>query len=69
MPMNLVQWEIDVEADSPHAAAQHAMVIQKRPDSTATVFDVIEHDGDGEAIRVDLLESAGERSDGKQTSK
>ena len=41
-------------ADSPEAAAQAAWDMMRDPDSTANVFDVIEADGSGEAVRVDL---------------
>lgn len=56
MPGFLVQWEIDVEADTPLEAAQQAFNLMRLPDTTTTVFDVIEHDSDGEAERIDLLE-------------
>lgn len=37
-----VHWEIDVEAESPTAAARQALTIQRDPNSTANVFDVCE---------------------------
>ncbi|NQT93236.1 MAG: hypothetical protein HQ559_10780 [Lentisphaerae bacterium] len=52
-----VCWEIDVDADSPHEAAQKALTIQRKTDSTATVFDVT--DEAGETVRVDLDEDDG----------
>ena len=54
MPMKRVRWEIDVEADNPTEAAQKAQAIQRKPDSTATVFDVT--DEKGQTVRVDLDE-------------
>ena len=57
MPRYLVQWEIDIEgADSPEDAARQAFAYIQRPGTSANVFDVIEHDSNGEAIRVDLDE-------------
>jgi hypothetical protein len=35
-----VRWEIDIEAESPEAAADRARAIQLDPSSIATVFDV-----------------------------
>lgn len=55
MPRYLVGWEIDIEdAVSHEDAARQAFVIMQRPNTSATVFDVIEHDTKGEAVRVDL---------------
>ncbi len=51
-----VEWVIDIEAESPEDAARQALAIQRKPDSTATVFDVVEYDTDGESVRVDLGE-------------
>lgn len=48
-----VRWEIDVYADSPRHAAQQAIDVQRRSDSTATVFEVTGPDGVSETI--DLL--------------
>lgn len=55
MPEYHVLWKVDVEADSPEEAARQARTMQVRPGTTATVFDVIEGDSDGDAVRVDLL--------------
>jgi hypothetical protein len=57
-----VYWEIDVEADTVKEAAQKALAIQRRPDSTATVFDVT--DESGETVRVDLDEDPVEAASG-----
>ncbi|GAT02504.1 hypothetical protein [Mycolicibacterium fortuitum] len=35
-----VEWTIDIEAASPEQAARQALVIQRGPDSIATVFEV-----------------------------
>jgi len=53
-----VTWEIDVfDAASPRDAAQKAFDIMRKPDTTATVFHVIEHDdASGDYTSVDLLE-------------
>jgi hypothetical protein len=47
-----VTWEIDINADSPRDAACKAQEIQRRPDSTATVFEV--ERPDGSVVTVDL---------------
>ncbi|WP_327100285.1 hypothetical protein OIE68_16840 [Nocardia vinacea] len=52
MPEYYVRWEIDVSADDPLSAAFAAFDIYRAPDSTTTVFDVIEPDG--HTYRVDL---------------
>lgn len=57
----LVTWEIEVDADSPRDAAQRALDMQRDPDSTATVFGVVEFDTDGDTTTIDL--SADEDSD------
>jgi len=52
-----VSWEIDVEADSPREAAEKALEIQKRPDSTATVFRVLSsHENNGPYAFADFAE-------------
>lgn len=51
MPSYRVVWEIDAEADTPREAAEWALSIQRKPGSSAVVFDV--HDGT-ETTRVDL---------------
>ena len=51
-----VSWEIDIDADSPRGAAEKARAIQRDPESLATVFDVIEMDGDT-IQRIDLEEA------------
>lgn len=40
-----VRWEIDLDADSAHAAATEALAIQRDSESIATVFDVREPNG------------------------
>ncbi|HEV3458099.1 MAG TPA: hypothetical protein VHG32_16150 [Thermoanaerobaculia bacterium] len=40
MPTYLVTWRIDIEADTPEEAALAALAIQRKPDSTAVVFEV-----------------------------
>jgi hypothetical protein len=48
-----VNWKIDIEAESPVEAARQALEIHQDPNSTATVFDV--YDGQGNYTRIDLL--------------
>lgn len=36
-----VMWEIDIEAEDPDEACRRALEIQRDPESTATVFQVI----------------------------
>jgi len=50
----VVEWTIDIDAETPEQAARRALEIQRNPESHAVVFDVISHDG--EITRVDLLE-------------
>ena len=52
--MMRVRWEIDIDADSPVEAARAALAIQRRPESIATVFVVI--DPNGHETTVDLQE-------------
>lgn len=47
----LVEWSIDIEADSPEEAARQALEIQRNPASIATVFRVY---GDFDEETVDL---------------
>jgi len=49
-----VTWEIEVDTETPREAAEKALAIMRRPDSTATVFDVT--DQTGETHHVDLME-------------
>ena len=49
-----VEWIIEVQAENAEDAARQALAIQRDRKSMATVFDVIEADGSGEAERVDL---------------
>lgn len=54
MPSYRVTWEIDIDADTPRAAAEQALGIQRRAGSSATVFDCI--DEKGVTHRIDLDE-------------
>ena len=42
MPEYLVNWAIEINADSPEAAAEEALRIHRDKDSYATVFEVNE---------------------------
>ena len=53
MPTYLVTWEIDIDADSPREAAEKALAIQRNPESTATVFQVLEQDTENDTETID----------------
>jgi hypothetical protein len=53
MPSYIVTWSIDIEADTPEHAAVAALAIQRNPESTAVVFEIIDRAG-GHATTVDL---------------
>jgi hypothetical protein len=53
MPDYLVTWHIDIEADTPEDAALAAVAVQRRPDSTAVVFEVRDKKS-GVATTIDL---------------
>jgi hypothetical protein len=40
MPEYLVEWAIEIDADSPEDAARKALAIQRDPESIATTFHV-----------------------------
>jgi len=50
-----VQWEIDLEADSPEEAAREALRIQRNPESIATVYEIFNDEG-AHIMRVDITE-------------
>lgn len=50
-----VQWEIDLEADSPEEAAREALRIQRNPESIATVYEIFTDEG-VHITRVDITE-------------
>jgi hypothetical protein len=58
-----VIWEIDICAANPQEAAKQAREMQIAAGSTATVFDVI--DEDGEKTQVDLLEQEEQENSAK----
>lgn len=56
-----VRWEIDIEAVDATSAARKAWTIQHRSESSATFFEVVEHDGSGppnwdRATEIDLFD-------------
>ena len=55
-----VIWSIDIEAGSPREAAREAQRIQRDPNSTANVFDVIPSDEDSVVIDLDEPEGEGQ---------
>lgn len=54
MPDYVITWEIELTAETPVAAAQQALAIQRDPDSLATVFSV--YSEQGAPITIDLLD-------------
>ena len=53
-----VEWAIDIfDVSTPEEAAREARNSQTRSGTTATVFDVYEHDADKMPVRVDLIET------------
>lgn len=63
MARYFVTWEIDIEDATSHEdAARQAFAYMQRPGTTTTVFDVTEHDTNGEARRIDLTELDEERA-------
>jgi hypothetical protein len=57
MKRYLVRWEIEVEAEEAAQAADEALDMQRDLESTATVFEIFERDGDelGARTIVDAL--------------
>lgn len=49
----LVEWRIEIDAESEEDAARRALEIQRTPGSTATVFHVTNEEGD-EPVVIDL---------------
>jgi hypothetical protein len=57
-----VVWVIDVPGgDGPVAAAQEALMIQRDPDSLATIFDVIDHRRNRKLVDLSALDSPTQR--------
>ena len=63
MPSYLVEWTIDIEADTAEEAARAALAIHRDPDSIATVFQV--RRGDSPAVTFDLGEIDAQREAGR----
>lgn len=53
-----VCWTIDLEADSPQAAAEKALAIQRNNLSAATIFEIFGPDCPVEGFEVDLSSAA-----------
>lgn len=62
MPSYKIAWYIDVEADTPEEAAEEALGMQRDPESTATIFTVIDCETD-KAICYDAVEKMQFESD------
>ena len=54
MPSYLVEWLIDIDADTPEEAAVQALIAQRDPQSTATFFTVTDEDGVRHNIDLEL---------------
>ena len=52
----MVVWEVQVEAESPEAAARTAIAMQRNPESTATVFEVFPQVGSATTIDLDEID-------------
>jgi hypothetical protein len=52
MKRYLVRWEVEVEAEEAVQAADEALVMQRDLESTATVFEVFEREGDDLGVRM-----------------
>jgi hypothetical protein len=55
MPSYLVEWSIDIDADSPQEAARLALETQRDPNSTAVMF-YVRTDEHPSGTMVDLLD-------------
>lgn len=55
-----VTWEIDIWAESPRAAAEEALDIQRDRGGVATVFEVKEFDSEEDAVMIDAADEEGE---------
>jgi hypothetical protein len=58
MPSFIVDWSIELEADTQEEAAETALKIQRDPNSTATVFAVTEVLQDGELNKTNIIDLA-----------
>lgn len=54
-----VTWEIDIDADSPEAAAREALRIQRDAASSATVFCVWDEDGIDTTVDLAAIDGEG----------
>ena len=54
MALFRVVWEIDIDADCPYCAADFALEIQRNPESTATVFKIIDDRCPDNIVEIDF---------------
>lgn len=54
MQTYVVEWKMEVDAETPEEAARKAFKYMQTPGTTANRFDVL--DEEGESFRVDLME-------------
>ncbi len=66
MPEYLIEWTIELDAESPEDAARAALAIMRDPDSQSTVFKV--YDESGEYVNIDLsgLDEQSEAEEGER---
>lgn len=51
-----IEWRIELDADNPTDAARKALAIQRDPESIATVFHIIDEDGEESVIDLTALD-------------
>ena len=47
-----VTWKIEVDANNPEDAAKQALAIQRDPESTAVVFEVVDEKGNESIVDI-----------------
>jgi len=64
MPRYLVEWHINIDADTPRQAAQKALEIHRDSSSLATIFQVTEHDTFTDPVDIDLFDGQEDEDNG-----